>query len=255
MLLTRVGVGVVMTARMLRRNRLALLLLVLIPVLFLGFILVTTAERRVPIELPAAGAGALRDVSQRAEGVVFVSLAAVGVLTAFLSLDLLQRDAEVTRRLVQCGYHPWEVIATRLVVLAGVIVAVATLNTAVVASVFAPAHTLRVWAGFLLGGYVYGGYGLLVGALVRRELEGILCVALLANMDVGWVQNPIYYAGAQHKEVIRALPAYWPSQVSMLGAFTDEPVGRAALWALAYGAALLLLALLAFGMRVRATAR
>jgi len=109
-----------------------------------------------------------------------------------------------------------------------------------------------VWSGLLLGGWVYGCYGLLVGSLFRRELEGILFVVLLAVIDVGWLQNPIYYEEAQNQAVIRSLPAYFPAQVSMAAAFTDHAVLRPMLGALAYGAGLLLAALGIHRWRVRA---
>lgn len=251
MRLSRVVTSATMTARTLARNRTALLLLVLIPAVFLAFVELTTGDRTITFQLPSAGPPGLVSASQRHEALVFVGLAAVGVLTAFVALDLLQRDLAVTHRLVRCGFRPREVVAARLAVLAAVVVLIATLLAALVATRFAPARPGAVWLGFLLGGWVYGCYGLLVGALVRRELEGILVVVLLANLDVGWLQNPIYYADARHRAILRGLPAHFPSQVSMMAAFTDRPVAGAVLLALAYGAVLLLLALLVFRRRMR----
>lgn len=251
MRLGALATGAVMTARTLGRNRIALLLLVLIPALFLAFVELTTTDRPITFALASAGPGSPVLASQRHEALVFVGLAAVGVLTAFLALDLLQRDLGVTHRLVRCGYRPREIVAARLAVLVLVVVLIATLLAAIVRALFAPANLAAVWAGFLLGGWVYGCYGLLAGALVRRELEGILVVVLLANLDVGWLQNPIYYADAPHQAVIRVLPAHYPSQVSMLAAFTDQPVGGAAARAFAYGAVLLAVALFVFHRRMR----
>jgi ABC-2 type transport system permease protein len=249
--LTRVRISVAMTARALLRSRVALLLLFVVPTLFVALVALITSHRRIAVELPSAGVGALLELSQRQQGLVFVGLAAVGVLTAFLALDLLQRDAEATRRLVLCGYRPREVIAARLTVLVAIVMVIASYVAVLIQLVFRPAHPAAMWLGFLLGGWVYGCYGVLVGALVRRELEGILLVVLLANIDVGWVQNPIYYADAQVKSVIRSLPAHFPSQVSMLAAFTDHPVGAPALRAFAYGAVLLAVALVLFHRRMQ----
>jgi hypothetical protein len=103
----------------------------------------------------------------------------------------------------------------------------------------------------MMGGYVYGCYGMLVGAIFKRELEGILFIVLLANFDVGWLQNPIYYAEAQNKAIIRYLPGYFPSQLSMVSAFTGHSIVQPLLGSLAYGTVLLIGAMLIFGWRMR----
>jgi hypothetical protein len=116
---------------------------------------------------------------------------------------------------------------------------------------FRPERFELLLAGFALEGYVYGCYGLLVGTIVRRELEGILLVVLLANIGVGWLQNPLFYAEAQNQVIIRALPAFFPSQVSMIAAFTDHAVTRPLLGGFAYGTVLLALATLLYWLRMR----
>jgi hypothetical protein len=92
---------------------------------------------------------------------------------------------------------------------------------------------------------------MLIGSFVRGELEGILFIVLLANLDVGWLQNPIFYAEAQNRALIRNLPAFLPSQVSMVSAFSDHPIGMAVLGSLAYGSVLLLIALFIFWRKMR----
>ena len=98
----------------------------------------------------------------------------------------------------------------------------------------------------MLVGYVYGCYGLLIGAVWRRELESIFTVILLTNIDVGWLQNPLFYTEAENKSFVRWLPAYWPSQAAMVGAFTDHGVGMAIVGALAYGTFFVLIAIIVF---------
>ena len=75
--------------------------------------------------------------------------------------------------------------------------------------------------------------------------------ALLTNIDVGWLQNPIYYADAQNQALIRHLPAYFPSQVSMVSAFTDYSILFHVLGGVTYGVVLLVLALLIYTLRMR----
>ena len=117
---------------------------------------------------------------------------------------------------------------------------------------FRPANWYMVSVGFILAGYVYGSYGLLVGSLVRGQLEGILLIVLLANIDAGWLQNPVYYTAAQNTELIRRLPAFYPSQVAMGSAFAEDfSVTRPLLGSLAYGTLLAGLALVCFAKQMR----
>ncbi len=255
MRLRQLGTAWSLTLRGLVRRRIVLLLLFLVPSLFSGLIVLTTTLRPIRFQLASLGDTVFVTVPQRHEGLVFICLTAVAVLTAFLALDLVRRDAEVNRRLVLCGYRPSELIAARLGVLLCVIVVVAGYVVLILPLFFTPERFGLVLLGLILGGWVYGCYGLLVGAVFRRELEGVLFVVLLAVIDVGWLQNPIYYAEAQNQAIIRALPAYLPAQVSMAAAFTTESVLRPVVGSLVYGSVLLVAALLIYALRMRAGSR
>lgn len=248
----RTAAAFAMTLKMLVRSRLVLLLLFAVPALFYAVVAATTNDDPITFQLASLGAGeALVTVGKRREALVFIGLAATGLLTAFLAMNLAQKDAQASRRLVLCGYRPAELVAARLAVLSCVVVAVSCVVAGGLRVFFAPERLAGVVAGFALVGWVYGCYGLLVGSLLKNSLEGILLVALLANIDAGWLQNPLYYADAQNQAVIRALPAYFPSQVSMAAAFTSHAVWRPSLGALVYGAALLVAAAAAYAVTAR----
>jgi hypothetical protein len=102
----------------------------------------------------------------------------------------------------------------------------------------------------MLIGFVYGCYGLTVGSLISGELEGILLIVLLVNIDVGWLQNPVFYAEAQNQIIIQYLPAYFPSQTAIISAFTDYSVLNGALNSFIYGILFLLLSMLIFSKRM-----
>jgi hypothetical protein len=251
----RVATAVALTLTGLLRRRIVLLMLLLVPSVFATVIVLTTTMRPLRFQLAALGDAVFVVVPQRQEGLVFICLTAVGLLTAFLALDLVQRDADVSRRLVLSGYRALELIAARLAVLLLVIVTIAGYVTWLQPVFFRPERPGLVVLGLALAGWVYGCYGLLVGALLRRELEGVLFVVLLAAIDVGWLQNPIYYADAQNQAVIRGLPAYFPSQVAMAAAFTTSAVWRPVVGSLLYGTALLATALAVFRVRMRLSRR
>jgi hypothetical protein len=79
----------------------------------------------------------------------------------------------------------------------------------------------------------------------------ILQVSHVTKIDIGWLQNPIYYADAQSKIIIRYLPAFYPAQVSMISAFTDHSILRPCLVSMIYGIILLILALVVFWYKIR----
>jgi hypothetical protein len=233
------------------RRRIAVMLFFLVPSLFYAVVLLTTTERPLAFKLASVSEETIIEVSERSECLIFIGLAAVGLLSSFVALTVIQQDTEVNRRLVLCGYQPSELIIARLGVLLLLITLIAIYVGALLLPFFQPRHVGLVMCGFALGGFVYGCYGLLVGAVFRHELEGILFIALLANIDAGWLQNPIYYADAQNKALIRHLPAFFPSQVSMVSAFTDYSVLFPVLGGATYGIVLVVLALVIYSLRMR----
>jgi hypothetical protein len=251
MRLSYLRVGMAMTARELLRSRLVLTLLLVIPSLFYSLVALTTTDRLIPFKLAAISEKSFVEVSERSESLIFIGNAVTGLLASFLALGMIQKQSEVNRRLVLCGYRPGELIVSKLGVLLGVMVVVGIYVGGLLPIFFRPERFAPTVLGFVLAGFVYGCYGLLVGALFRRELEGILFIVLLANIDAGWLQNPVYYAGAQNQFIIRALPAFYPSQLSMIGAFTRGAVTRPLVAGLIYGLMLLLAALAVYFVRMR----
>jgi hypothetical protein len=243
--------ALVLTARDLLRSRMVVLLLIIIPSLFLGLVMLTAGKNPVTFRLAAAPGRPIVVVSERDESLIFVAAAAAGLLASYLALGLIQRHRQTHRRLILCGYRPSELVGAKLTVLLAVSVVIAVYVAAILAVFRPPERFTLLVLGMVLAGLVYGCYGLLVGAIFHRELEGILFVVLLANIDAGWLQNPVYYAGAQNQFIIRLLPAYFPTQLSMIGAFTRQPWLGALLGSLAYAAALLALALTIYFLRMR----
>jgi hypothetical protein len=241
-----------MTARELLRSRLVLILLLVIPSLFYAIVALTTTGRLIAFKLAAISEQTLVEVSERSESLIFIGTAAVGLLASYLGLGLVQKQREVNRRLVLCGFRPVELIVSKLAVLLGVVVIVGSYVAGLLPVFFRPERFGLTVLGFVLAGFVYGSYGLLIGSIFRRELEGILFIVLLANIDAGWLQNPIYYAGAQNQIVIRLLPAYYPSQLALIAAFTHGAVTRPVLFGLGYGLVLLTAALVVYFGQMRA---
>ena len=251
---SRLRIAVAMTARETARNRTACVLALVLPLLFYGLALLMTSERIVVFQLASVSLEPDIEVPGRSEVLVFMALIAIGFMSAFFGVNLIQKHGRTNRRLVVCGYRPSELVLSKLLVLGGSVVIVSLYCLALMTPFFIPRHPATVLAGLVLVGYVYGCYGLMIGALWRRELESMFSVILLTNIDVGWLQNPVFYNEAENKAFIHWLPAYWPVQAAMTGAFTDAGVGASALGAFVYGTLLLLIAIFVFWREVRMAA-
>lgn len=242
--------------RELFRMRISFLLLFLIPTIFFVVVDYTTTEESVDFILSSVSEEALINSTAKGLSLVFTGIATVGFVTSFLALNLVQKEAEVAQRLVLCGYRPSELIYSKVAVLVSVTLLVGIYVAILLLAFYRPGNWPLVALGFVLGGYVYGSYGLLIGSVFRRPLEGILFIVLLANIDAGWLQNPLYYTAAQNTATIRRLPAFFPSQVALVAAFANEfSVVRPLIGSLVYGTALLGAALLCFSHRMRVRRR
>lgn len=240
-----------MTLRELVRRKIVVILFILIPSVFYALTYLTTDMMNTPFKLAAVTDEPIVMIPARHISFVFLGLASTGLLAAFLSMNLIQRNFEVNRRLVICGYTSSELIVAKLVVMVLIISLLGFYVGGMLWIFFDPTSFFGVIIGFILIGFVYGSYGFLAGVLLKEELEGILVVTLLANIDVGWLQNPIFYAGAMNKDIIRSLPAFYPAQTSVISAFSDYGVTSAVTFSLAYGTVLLLMSLLIYWLKMR----
>lgn len=247
----RILTGLSMILKMLFRRRIVILSLIIIPLIFLSVVYWTTSEKLIPFRLASLDEDIFIEVRQRSLSLVFFSCTSTGFLVSFLALNLLQIDNDVSRRLVICGYHPVELLTANLLALSIMIVTIASYLGLLINSFSTVEHLPMFIAGLTLIGFVYGCYGLAIGSLIKGELEGVFLIVLLANIDVGWLQNPTFYADAQHKTIIRYLPAYYPTQSAIIAAFTDYTATKARLYSLLYGSGFLVLSLLIFYHKMR----
>lgn len=220
----RVWTSARMVARELLRNRTAVSLLFLVPTVLYGLIQITTGERMIPFLPSGRGIGLLAG-SERALSLLFMGATAMCGLMAFLAFTFTWRPIQTDRRLVFEGYRPWELLGAKVLVITGASAAVATYVAGLLLLFYQPTRLGGVWLGFFLGGLLYGLIGITVGVASRRELDGILGLLLLVNIDPGWLQNPVFYAGAQHRAVIQWLPSHHSCQLTLLSAFTEKPLG------------------------------
>ena len=235
-----------MIIKTLFRRRIILVALLVIPIVFLTVVELTAPTRYIPFRLASLDIHVFIHKSLKHIALVFFAVTFSGFLTSLLALFLIQIENDVNRRLVICGYHPFELLISNLLALILLIMAIA-IYIGFLVSWFVPVkHFFMFLVGLMLIGFVYGCYGLSIGSLIKGKLEGVLFIVLLANIDAGWLQNPMYYAEAHNNIIIRYLPAYFPSQSAVIAAFTDYSAIHARFYSILYGSAFLILALLVF---------
>jgi hypothetical protein len=272
----RVELAARLLLRDLLRRRVAVLLLFVVPALFDAVVFVTTGHRDVEVTLaalvedgavvhaPGSVEGAMdpgilddgsRTLDQRDLSLVFLGTAAVAFLVCFLAFYLVHQRRDADARLVLAGYRAHEVLLAKVVALATIALFLGAYETAALHPCVALQHPARTLGGFVLAGLVYGCLGLLVGAAVRQELEGVFAIVLLTNVDVGWLQNPIYYATSDRRWLIELLPGHDPTQLALTGAFDGQGARSTVARSLAYAAVALGAALVTFGRRIRPASR
>jgi len=247
----RIITGLYMILKMLFRRRIVLLLMVLMPIIFLGVVRLTASSRAIPFRLASLSEAVFIMEPLRNISLIFFSLTATGFLVSFLALSLIQSNSDANRRLVICGYHPFELLISNLIALLLIIILTAAYIGLLINIFFRVDHFFAYVFGLTLIGFVYGCYGLTVGSLVRGRLEGVFLIVMLANIDAGWLQNPMYYAEASNNAIIRLLPAYYPAQSAIISAFTDYSVSRAAFLSLLYGTCFLVISLMVYYYRMK----
>ena len=220
--MNRVLVSARMVAREILRNRTAVSLLFAVPTILYVLIDFTAGTRMIPFQLRAHD-GILLGL-ERTVSLLFMGTTAMCGLMAFLSFVLTWRPIQTDRRLVFEGFRPWELLGAKALVIAGAAGAVAVYVTGLLLFFFQPPRLAGVFLGFFLAGLIYGFLGIVIGVLSRRELDGILAILFLVNMDPGWLQNPVFYTGAQHRAVIHWLPSHHPGQLALLSVFTEKPL-------------------------------
>lgn len=247
----RIVTGITMIMKTLVRRKIVFILMLVIPAVFLTVVDLTTSERILPFRLASLDEETFIEISEKRISFVFFAVASAGFLVSFLALNLIQKNRDVNKRLVICGYHPTELLIAMMGALLLLITGIAV-YVGLLSNFFYPIeHLWEFMVSLMLIGGVYGCYGMVAGSLIKGELEGILLIVLLVNIDVGWLQNPLFYAEAQNQVIIRFLPAYYPSQSAIITSFTDYSSLKAGGYSLLYGAIFLVLSMLIFFQQMR----
>jgi len=224
--MTRATILARLQGRELLRRRLALALLIGMPV---AFYLTSAAAG-------TADAGA--DLWAAVSGAIGMGFAVCGA--SFFSM-LAGRG--VDPRLVLFGWRPADLIAGRLLLLGAVAAVIGVGFFALMELTWWPAHPAALAAAIATAALVSVAAGLAIAALLPNEMEGILVVILFVGIQMS--VPPSTAAGP-------FIPFYGPQEL-LVRAMTGGPLLEPILHACGWAAALLVIAVLVWRRRLRLT--
>lgn len=233
------------------RNRTALLLLVGFVPLWYGLMLLLIPPDAAAFRFRVTGQ--FLQVNGQQLSLLTAGLNAITLIVGFVLFSATRRGLAFDRRLVLAGYPYRTLLLAKLTALAIVAAAVALYAGIVLVAFWRPSGLLLILCGFFTAGLIYGAFGLLLGVLVRGELEGFFLVIMLSLMD-SFLQNPIGNPAANN-DLLAFFPTFAPSQIAVAGGFTTLFPGGFLLLALAWATAFALLGGIIFALRTRLSVR
>jgi hypothetical protein len=227
------------------RNALFVVLLVGLPVAFITLSFARTPDVPFAITVHEGGAAVSAPVGMRdLHGAIMVPMT-VSFLAGILGMFVMIVSREGDRRLVRAGFPALNLLLARLVVIAGLSLAITAVSVLVTLVDFRPEQLGLFFLVNLVSALQYAFLGAAVGMFLS-PMSGTYLMFFAPMIDIGLIQNPMFPRESVDWWV-RLLPGYRPMDVLLDVSFTpsfDEL--SALLVSLLYLAALAALGLLAF---------
>lgn len=207
-------------------------LLVLPPVVIEGYGMAMASFPSVPF------VETVPETMGRINGAVFAAAFLAGLIGLFQVISAREADS----RLQLAGFRRWELFCTRLATIVAVSLVAALGAFAVLSWQVDVAAPGIAFAALVLAGLLYGLLGVLIGALVPKELEGSLLLVFVADFDdfmasgLADIDSPL----------LQFLPLHYPHELFTAAVTTGTVAGGDVAAALAYLAAAFLAVLVAY---------
>jgi ABC-2 type transport system permease protein len=184
---------------------------------------------------------------------VTAGLSAITLITGFVVFAAVRRSRPFDRRLVLSGYRHSALIAAKTTAALAQAVGIGAYAATVMLVFWRPAGIWAIAAAFILGAATYAAFGLLIGVLVRGDLEGFFLIIMISLLDT-FLENPVDNPLA-NKPILEIFPSYAPTQFAAAGAFHHQVLASMAAVSLAWTAAFALLGLAVLRLRLPRPAR
>lgn len=205
------------------RNRLAAILLIaFVPLWYLLMIAMAGHE---PLSFRLYATGRMLVVDGGHLSLISAGLNALSMIIGFAVFDAIRKTLTFDRRLIFAGYRQTTLISAKSLAIATIAAAVATYAALVMLAFWRPPLTgwLAILAGYGVIALTYGAFGLLLGVLVKGDLEGFFLIIMGGLFDT-FLQNPLGNPLA-NKPILEWFPSFGPMQFAVGGSFA-----RTALW-------------------------
>jgi hypothetical protein len=156
-------------------------------------------------------------------------------------------------RLVLSGYRHAALIAAKTNAALAQAVGIGAYAAIIMLVFWRPAGAWAIAAAFILGAATYAAFGLLIGVLVRGDLEGFFLIIMISLLDT-FLENPVDNPLA-NKPILEFFPSYAPTQFAAAGAFHHQALASMVVLSLAWTAAFALLGLVVLRLRLPRPAR
>ena len=179
---------------------------------------------------------------------ITAGLSAITLIAGFVVFAATRRAIPFDRRLILSGYRPAALITAKMAAALAVAAAVGGYAAVVILAFWRPAGLWSIAVAFILAAASYAALGLLVGVLVRGDLEGFFLIIMTALLDT-FLENPVDNPLA-NKPILEFFPSYGPTQFAAAGAFHHQVLPGMVAVSLAWTAAFALLGLAVLWLRM-----
>lgn len=231
------------------RNRLAALLLVMFVPLW--YLLMISIAGDKDLEFKLYSTGQMLSVDGKHVTLITAGLNSLTMIAGFVVFDAVRKALNFDKRLAFAGFRQSTLIGAKMLAI-GIVAGSIALYTALALLIFwRPGFT--GWATILLGfvtmTLTYGSLGLLLGVLVKNDLEGFFLI-IMGGLTDTFLQNPLGNPAA-NKPVLQYFPSFGPMQFSVGGSLGDTVMWRYFGFGLIWAASFALIGLIVFHFRTR----
>jgi ABC-2 type transport system permease protein len=181
-------------------------------------------------------------------GLISTGLNSICLLTGFVVFTAVRRARSFDRRLVLSGYRPAALIAAKTTAALAQAIGIGAYAAIVLLFFWRPPGLWTIAVAFMLGAATYAALGLLIGVLVRGDLEGFFLIIMISIMDT-LLQDPMDNPLA-NRPLLEVFPSYGPTQFAAGGTFDHRVLAGMAAMSLAWTAAFALLGLAVTRLRM-----
>lgn len=209
--------------RDLTRNRLAgLLLLVFVPAWYL---LMSAFAGHQMLTFRLFATGRILNADGQHLTLISAGLNDLSMIVGFTVFDATRQSLTFDKRLVFAGMRQGRLIGAKILAVMLLATGVAVYTAGVLLVFWRPslAGWLAITTGFTAIALTYGAFGLLLGVLVKGDLEGFFLI-IMGGLTDTFLQNPLGNPLA-NKPILEWFPSFGPMQFAVGGS-----LGHTALW-------------------------